>query len=101
MGRMCGAAWLRRVGLLAVVLGLLCGSYWAGSAQLLAPREAVAADTCQTFQQTGKQVCGRFLEYWQANGGLAQQGLPLSDTFNEVSAVDGRTYQVQYFERGI
>ncbi len=56
---------------------------------------------CQTFKETGKTVCGRFWEYWQGNGGLAQQGYPLSDEFTEVSELNGRTYLVQYFERAV
>lgn len=40
---------------------------------------------CQTFK-TGKQVCGKFLAYWQTHGQLAQQGLPLTNEFTEVSA---------------
>lgn len=56
---------------------------------------------CQIFQQTGKQVCGRFLQYWQQHGGLAQQGLPLSNEFVEVSELNGRSYTVQYFERAV
>lgn len=56
---------------------------------------------CQTFKETGKAICGRFLEYWQKNGGLAQQGLPLSGEFAEVSPLNGQTYTVQYFERAV
>lgn len=56
---------------------------------------------CQTFRETGKTVCRRFLQYWQLNGGLAQQGYPLSDEFTEVSELNGRTYLVQYFERAV
>ena len=54
---------------------------------------------CQTFKETGKTVCGRFLQYWIDQGGLAQQGYPISGEFKEVSDVDGQTYTVQYFER--
>ena len=53
------------------------------------------------FPQTGKRLGGRFLEYWNANGGLAQQGYPISDEFQERSRVDGKTYTVQYFERAV
>ncbi|MDQ6692936.1 MAG: cupredoxin domain-containing protein, partial [Chloroflexota bacterium] len=53
------------------------------------------------FTQTGKRLGGRFLQYWQQNGGLAQQGYPISDVFSERSALDGKTYQVQYFERAV
>ena len=73
--------------------------------QPLAHLEMLAAPTqqgnCQTFQETGKTVCGRFLEYWLTNGGLAQHGYPLSDEFSEVSELDGHTYLVQYFERAV
>jgi len=53
------------------------------------------------FPETGKRVGGRFLEYWRGNGGLPQQGLPISEEFQEVSALDGKTYRVQYFERAV
>ena len=53
------------------------------------------------FTETGKYLDGIFLEYWQKNGGLAQQGFPISDEFNEKSALDGKTYKVQYFERAV
>ena len=33
---------------------------------------AVAQVDCQTFSQTGKEVCGKFNTYWTENGGLAQ-----------------------------
>lgn len=56
---------------------------------------------CATFRETGKTVCGRFLEYWKANGGLAQQGFPISDAFVEVSDLNGKPYTVQYFERAV
>ena len=56
---------------------------------------------CVTFKETGRTVCGRFLEYWNKNGGLAQQGFPLTETFVEVSDLDGKPYAVQYFERAV
>jgi hypothetical protein len=40
----------------------------------------------------------RFLGYWQANGGLAQFGRPLTEPFRQ-RLEDGREYEVQYFER--
>jgi hypothetical protein len=64
--------------------------------------QAGAAEDCQTFQ-TGYQVCGRFLTYWRQNGGLAQQGNPISAVFEEKNADppagDGQVHRVQYFER--
>jgi hypothetical protein len=53
------------------------------------------------FPETGKRLGGRFLAYWQERGGLRQQGYPVSDEFREVSAIDGVTYTVQYFERAV
>lgn len=53
------------------------------------------------FTDTGKRVGGLFLDYWNRHGGLAQQGFPISDEFNELSSLDGKTYKVQYFERAV
>ncbi len=53
------------------------------------------------FPQTGHYVGGTFLKYWQAHGGLAQQGYPISDEFTEVSPLNGKSYTVQYFERAV
>jgi hypothetical protein len=55
----------------------------------------------RVFPETGKRVGGIFLEYWNTHGGLAQQGLPISDEFQEVSDLNGQTYKVQYFERAV
>jgi pimeloyl-ACP methyl ester carboxylesterase len=55
----------------------------------------------RTFSETGKVVRGLFLEYWDAHGGLAQQGYPISDEMHEVSETDGKSYAVQYFERAV
>jgi hypothetical protein len=46
-------------------------------------------------------VGGIFLQYWNSHGGLAQQGYPISNEFMEQSALDGKTYKVQYFERAV
>jgi hypothetical protein len=50
------------------------------------------------FEQTGHNVGPRFLAYWDANGGLAQFGLPISEEFTE-TLEDGKPYLIQYFER--
>jgi phosphate binding protein len=73
----------------------------AGIAPTLGAGTAVAQSNCETFSQTGHQICGRFLEYWNENGGLAQQGYPLTNEAEEVSSTDGKTYTVQYFERSV
>jgi hypothetical protein len=51
------------------------------------------------FSETGKTLGGEFREYWEANGGAAQFGYPISNEFQEKSPLDGNTYPVQYFER--
>lgn len=57
------------------------------------------ATGAQKFSQTGHTVGGDFLTYWNKNGGLAQQGYPISDEFTEISDLDHKPYTVQYFER--
>src|SRR5215203_2444416 len=66
-----------------------------------APRVGVAQSGCQTFEQTGKKVCFEFLDYWNQHGGLAQQGYPITEETSEISPTDGKTYNVQYFERAV
>jgi peptide/nickel transport system substrate-binding protein len=78
----------------------------AGAALLLAlsalPSFPTAAQgSGRTFPETGKTVSGKFLTYWDTHGGLAQQGFPISAEMQEKSAVDGKTYTVQYFERAV
>jgi len=51
------------------------------------------------FKETGKRLGGPFLDYWNANGGLARWGYPISDELREKSALNGQPYTVQYFER--
>ena len=51
------------------------------------------------FNETGHTLKEPFLAYWQAKGGLPVYGYPISEAFNEKSPTDGKTYQVQYFER--
>src|SRR5207248_8499613 len=63
--------------------------------------QQVSTDNPVTYSQTGRSVGGRFRQYWEINGGLAQQGYPISDEFQEVSPLDGKTYTVQYFERAV
>ncbi len=66
-----------------------------------APGQKASTDKPRKFEATGKTVGGKFLAYWEKNGGLAQQGYPISEEFQEVSPLDGKTYLVQYFERAV
>jgi hypothetical protein len=65
-----------------------------GTAEVYIPNPGPEA----CFPETGRCIRGAFLQYWQAHGGLAINGYPLSDEFIEVLE-DGKAYQVQYFER--
>jgi beta propeller repeat protein len=65
------------------------------------PPQPTYEGRCRIFRETGKKVCGALLQYWLRNGDLSQQGFPLSNTFTEVSELDGRPYTVQYFERAV
>ncbi len=54
------------------------------------------------FPETGHNLGGAFRDYWQANGGLAQFGYPLSEEFEQelpVGFAPRARYRVQYFER--
>ncbi|MFN8515088.1 MAG: hypothetical protein U0841_21390 [Chloroflexia bacterium] len=50
------------------------------------------------FPETGHNVPGDFMGYWDGNGGLPQFGYPLSEVFRE-KLENGQEYEVQYFER--
>ncbi|HEX8229636.1 MAG TPA: hypothetical protein VF826_10035 [Chloroflexia bacterium] len=85
-----------------VLVSLIC----LGLGNILRPLDylesfAQGQENCQTFNETGKTVCGRFLQYWRDNGGLAQQGFPISSEFVEKSDLNGISYRVQYFERAV
>ncbi|HEY0070710.1 MAG TPA: hypothetical protein VGE04_12155 [Chloroflexia bacterium] len=94
-----------------VALGLGVTAQPVGSSPYRPPALSTASSVLQqtelpgggsrTFPETGKTVKGLFLEYWDAHGGLAQQGYPISEVLSEKSDLDGKTYTVQYFERAV
>ncbi len=49
------------------------------------------------FRETGQCIDEPFLTYWQEHGGLAINGLPITDAYTE--QLGGKPYTVQYFER--
>ncbi len=55
----------------------------------------------QLFPETGKSVSGIFLDYWLNNGGLAQQGYPLTNPLLESATRTTPEFVVQYFERAV
>jgi hypothetical protein len=66
-----------------------------------APNQHANTTNPRKFTETGKTIGGAFRTYWETHGGLAQQGYPISDEFQEVSDTDGKTYTVQYFQRAV
>jgi C-terminal peptidase prc len=81
---------------LVVALFVALQALWVPSTH-----QAGAQTDSRNFPQTGKTVTGAFLKYWDAHGGLAQQGYPISDEMQERSDTDGKNYKVQYFERAV
>ena len=84
--------YLARVLMLSLALGLLLGG------PLYATPYPAAAQAERCFPETGYCIVGRFLEYWEANGGLARNGYPVGVPRMEMLE-DGKEYMVQYFER--
>ena len=84
-------------------LGQEHGEIWAAMRELATPASPVPLVPSTRdrlyFRETRHTLQGAFLRYWQANGGLARFGYPLTEEFAEPNPQDGRTYTVQYFER--
>ncbi len=51
------------------------------------------------FQETGHNLSGTFKAYWEAHGGLAVHGYPITEQFVETNPTNHKEYSVQYFER--
>jgi hypothetical protein len=81
---------------LTAVIGL--GALGVAPSTSAGPNAAVES---RFFPETQHWVSGRFLQYWNEHGGLAQQGYPLTEEFVETNKLDGKVYTVQYFERAI
>jgi LPXTG-site transpeptidase (sortase) family protein len=74
---------------IALILALLLAA--------LMPAPLVAAPDERCFSATGFCIAGSIRRYWEANGGLAVFGYPLTPLQRET--VEGRTLEVQWFER--
>jgi hypothetical protein len=59
---------------------------------------AARVPSASYFPQTGHNLSAVFLQYWQAHGGLAVNGYPISEPQAEQSA-NGKQYLTQWFER--
>ncbi len=80
-----------------LILGIVLAGLLLATSGL--PVRPVAAADERCFTETGNCISGAFLQYWETHGGLAQQGLPLTAEYPEVSPTDSKTFSVQYFER--
>jgi len=63
------------------------------------PASTSADSGTKFFSETKHNVGADFLAYWNASGGLAQFGYPITEAFNDTNPDDKKTYKVQYFER--
>jgi hypothetical protein len=71
---------------------------WLVIAALVSPQGSALAQTSQRcFAETGLCIDGRIREFWEQNGGLLVFGLPV--TALQVETIEGRSLQVQWFER--
>lgn len=57
------------------------------------------AENSRYFPETGHNVSGKFLDYWERNGGLPVYGYPITDAQMEVDPETGKTFLTQWFER--
>jgi len=64
------------------------------SAAAVGPR--VAAEDCKYFEETGHYVCGQYLDFFRARGGLEIFGYPLTESFSDPTH---NGLRVQYFQR--
>jgi hypothetical protein len=70
---------------------------WADKFHTFQTPPPAPAGPCRLFAETGQQVCGRILEYWNQNGGLPVFGYPITGQYGQ--QVEAGTFQVQLFER--
>ncbi len=61
-----------------VILGSLTTLLLLASLTTMTVGTSVSAAACVSFQETGQTLCDRFLDYWNAHGGLAINGYPLA-----------------------
>ncbi len=66
---------------------------------LLPLTQAAHAQQEQCYDATNQCIGGRFLQYWQGNGGLSVFGFPISPARQERNRDTGKTYLTQWFER--
>src|SRR6266566_8792105 len=88
---------MRKVLSKVILIGIFAATIGGGQGFAFAQPQTAT----RYFPETKQSLSGRFLEYWTQNGGLMQQGYPISPLLEEQSPIDGKTYDVQYFERAV
>jgi len=63
----------------------------------LMPAGTASAQSSRCFPETNQCIAGPIRAYWERNGGLPIFGFPITEQRQET--VEGRTLQVQWFER--
>ncbi len=86
---------------LSLCLAIMLSSLVGTMPLTVVPTPAHAQQTCRTIGDF--PVCGRFLDEW-SHGGSDQanvyvNGLPITSARQEISLIDGKTYDTQWFER--
>jgi len=76
-----------------VAIGLIVLLLCAGLPHSIA--RAQAGERC--FPETGFCIAGRIRSFWEQNGGLPVFGFPIGPQQEQI--IEGRPYQVQWFER--
>ncbi|MCS7294375.1 MAG: hypothetical protein NZ761_03165, partial [Dehalococcoidia bacterium] len=71
----------------------------APPASVVAP--AAPKPNCRYFPETGHNLCGAFLRYWETYGGLLMFGYPLTEEYfaPELGDATHNGVQTQWFER--
>ena len=83
-----------------LVLVEVAGEPASPAAGAIAPlASAGPTDGVIFFPETGKTLGHGFRHFWEAQGGLARFGYPLTNEFTERDADTGEEHTVQYFER--
>lgn len=78
-----------------ILLGQLGAERLKAEGRKVSPDKSPLSPDEVAFPETGYRVGGAFLEYWQAHGGLAQFGYPISPELQDEKS----RLTVQYFER--
>src|SRR5690606_27062572 len=96
--RMKGHAFMRALSIRTLVAGALV-ALLIPALSAFALRPAGAQGECQLFEETGFEVCGELLTFWNETGGLPIYGYPLTAAAEALNPDTGQVHTVQYFER--